>query len=71
MPLGGSTIFMYSVDPRNQTLKDFRDGDKIAISASEVKNHFATLPFAAIEADLSTAHLVMPPTIWAPIPPAP
>ncbi len=47
MPLSSSTIFMYSTDPRIQSLKDFRDGDKIAISAIKVTDQAITLQMAA------------------------
>ena len=47
MPLSSSTIFMYSTDPRIQSLKDFREGDKIAISAIKVTDQAITLQMAA------------------------
>lgn len=47
MPLSSSTIFMYSIDPRIKSLKDFREGDKIAISAIKVTDQAITLQMAA------------------------
>jgi NitT/TauT family transport system substrate-binding protein len=47
MPLSSSTIFMYSTDPRIHSLRDFRDGDKIAISAIKVTDQAITLQMAA------------------------
>ena len=47
MPLSSQTIFMYSTDPRIQSLKDFREGDKIAISAIKVTDQAIVLQMAA------------------------
>src|SRR4051812_4195019 len=47
MPLSASVITMLSIDPRIKTLKDFRDGDKIAISAIKVTDQAVTLQMAA------------------------
>jgi NitT/TauT family transport system substrate-binding protein len=49
MPLGGTNIYLYSSDPRIRTLKDFRDGDKIAISAIKVTDQAITLQMAAVK----------------------
>ena len=47
MPLSASVITMLSIDPRIKTLRDFRDGDKIAISAIKVTDQAVTLQMAA------------------------
>lgn len=47
MPLSSSPIFFISVDPRITTLRDLRDGDKIAISAIKVTDQAITLQMAA------------------------
>lgn len=47
MPLGSTTIFLISTDPRIRTLRDFRDGDKIALSAIKVTDQAITLQMAA------------------------
>jgi NitT/TauT family transport system substrate-binding protein len=47
MPLSSSSIVMLSIDPRIKTLRDFRDGDKIGISAIKVTDQAVTLQMAA------------------------
>ena len=47
MPLSSSPVFLISVDPRIQSLKDFRDGDKISVSAIKVTDQAITLEMAA------------------------
>jgi NitT/TauT family transport system substrate-binding protein len=47
MPLSSSPIFLISVDPRIHSLRDFRDGDKIALSAIKVTDQAITLEMAA------------------------
>ena len=47
MPLSSSSIVMLSIDPRIQSLRDFRDGDKIGISAIKVTDQAVTLQMAA------------------------
>jgi NitT/TauT family transport system substrate-binding protein len=47
MPLSSSPVFLISVDPRIQSLQDFRDGDKISVSAIKVTDQAITLEMAA------------------------
>ncbi len=47
MPLASSSIVMLSVDPRIKTIQDFREGDKIGISAIKVTDQAVTLQMAA------------------------
>jgi NitT/TauT family transport system substrate-binding protein len=47
MPLCSSTIVLLSIDPRIKTLRDFREGDKIGISAIKVTDQAVTLQMAA------------------------
>ncbi len=47
MPLSSSPIVMLSVDPRIKSLRDFRDGDKIGISAIKVTDQAVSLQMAA------------------------
>ena len=47
MPLSSSSIVMLSIDPRIKSLRDFRDGDKIGISAIKVTDQAVTLQMAA------------------------
>src|SRR5580658_2136344 len=47
MPLSSSSIIMLSIDPRIKSLRDFRDGDKIGISAIKVTDQAVTLQMAA------------------------
>jgi NitT/TauT family transport system substrate-binding protein len=47
MPLSGQSIIMLSIDPRIKTIRDFRDGDKIGISAIKVTDQAVTLQMAA------------------------
>ena len=47
MPLSSSAIVMLSIDPRIKSLRDFRDGDKIGISAIKVTDQAVTLQMAA------------------------
>ena len=47
MPLSSSPVFLISVDPRIQSLKDFRDGDRISVSAIKVTDQAITLEMAA------------------------
>ena len=47
MPLSSSSIVMLSNDPRIKTLRDFREGDKIGISAIKVTDQAVTLQMAA------------------------
>ena len=47
MPLSAQAIVMLSVDPRIKTLADFREGDKIGISAIKVTDQAVTLQMAA------------------------
>jgi NitT/TauT family transport system substrate-binding protein len=47
MPLSSSPIVMLSIDPRIKTLRDFREGDKIGISAIKVTDQAVTLQMAA------------------------
>ncbi len=49
MPLSTSTIVMLSIDPRIKTLRDFGEGDKIAISAIKVTDQAVTLQMAAVK----------------------
>jgi NitT/TauT family transport system substrate-binding protein len=49
MPLSGGPIVMLSNDPRIQSLKDFREGDKIGISAIKVTDQAVTLQMAAVK----------------------
>ena len=49
MPLSGQSIVMLSIDPRIKTLRDFRDGDKIGISAIKVTDQAVTLQMAAVK----------------------
>lgn len=49
MPLSGQSIVMLSIDPRIRTLRDFRDGDKIGISAIKVTDQAVTLQMAAVK----------------------
>jgi NitT/TauT family transport system substrate-binding protein len=49
MPLSSSTIVMLSIDPRIKSLRDFRDGDKIGISAIKVTDQAVTLQMAAVK----------------------
>lgn len=46
-PLSGSTIVLLSVDPRIKSLRDFREGDRIAMSAIKVTDQAVTLQMAA------------------------
>ena len=46
-PLSASTIVLLSVDPRIKSLRDFREGDKIAMSAIKVTDQAVTLQMAA------------------------
>ena len=46
-PLSGAPIVLLSVDPRIRTLRDFRDGDRIAMSAIKVTDQAVTLQMAA------------------------
>jgi len=47
MPLCSSPVFLVSNDPRIHSLKDFRDGDKISVSAIKVTDQAITLQMAA------------------------
>lgn len=47
MPLSSSPIVMLSVDPRIKSLRDFREGDRIGISAIKVTDQAVTLQMAA------------------------
>jgi NitT/TauT family transport system substrate-binding protein len=47
MPLSSASIIMLSIDPRIKSLRDFRDGDKIGISAIKVTDQAVTLQMAA------------------------
>ena len=47
MPLSSSPVMLVGVDPRIQTLRDFRDGDKIGVSAIKVTDQAITLQMAA------------------------
>ena len=47
MPLCSSAVFLVSSDPRIKTLRDLRDGDKIAVSAIKVTDQAITLQMAA------------------------
>src|ERR1019366_7216479 len=47
MPLSSASIIMLSIDPRIKSLRDFRDGDKIGISAIKVTAQAVTLQMAA------------------------
>lgn len=47
MPLSSSPVFLISVDPRIRSLRDFRDGDKISVSAIKVTDQAITLQMAA------------------------
>jgi NitT/TauT family transport system substrate-binding protein len=47
MPLSSSPLSLLSTDPRIKSLRDFRDGDKIAISAIKVTDQAVTLEMAA------------------------
>jgi NitT/TauT family transport system substrate-binding protein len=47
IPLSSGTIFLISTDPRIKTLRDLRDGDKIALSAIKVTDQAITLQMAA------------------------
>jgi NitT/TauT family transport system substrate-binding protein len=47
MPLSSSAIVMLSIDPRIKSLRDFKDGDKIGISAIKVTDQAVTLQMAA------------------------
>jgi NitT/TauT family transport system substrate-binding protein len=49
MPLSGQSIVMLSIDPRIKTIRDFRDGDKIGISAIKVTDQAVTLQMAAVK----------------------
>src|SRR5471030_2200965 len=49
MPLSSSAIVMLSIDPRIKTIRDFRDGDKIGISAIKVTDQAVTLQMAAVK----------------------
>ena len=49
MPLSSSAIVMLSVDPRIHSLRDFREGDKIGISAIKVTDQAVTLQMAAVK----------------------
>lgn len=47
MPLCSSPVFLVSNDPRIQSLRDFRDGDKISVSAIKVTDQAIVLQMAA------------------------
>ncbi len=47
VPLASSPVFLISNDPRIQSLKDFRDGDKISVSAIKVTDQAIVLQMAA------------------------
>ena len=47
MALNSSPIFLISIDPRIRSLRDFREGDKIAVSAIKVTDQAITLQMAA------------------------
>jgi NitT/TauT family transport system substrate-binding protein len=49
MPLCSSTVLLISVDPRIRTLRDLRDGDKIAVSAIKVTDQAIALQMAAVK----------------------
>ena len=46
-PLSGAAIVLLSNDPRIRSLRDFREGDKIAMSAIKVTDQAVTLQMAA------------------------
>jgi NitT/TauT family transport system substrate-binding protein len=47
VPLCSSTVLLLSVDPRIRTLRDLREGDKIALSAIKVTDQAIALQMAA------------------------
>jgi NitT/TauT family transport system substrate-binding protein len=47
MPLASSPVFLVSNDPRIHTLRDYRDGDKISVSAIKVTDQAIVLQMAA------------------------
>ncbi len=49
VPLCASTVMLLSVDPRIRTLRDLRDGDKIAVSAIKVTDQAIALQMAAVK----------------------